>query len=243
MSRTREPKPPLIKFYDSIQNDYEICLDEVARGPLFGRLYVSAVVLPKETNFDGSTIKDSKKFTSKKKIREVAEYIREHALVWHIHYIEASVIDEINILQSVLRGMHECVRVVLAKLRIIISPSITPFICDNPYFILVDGDRFRPYCHFNEETGELSEIPHITVEQGDAKYMGIAAASIIAKVAHDEYIADLCAEYPELSTRYQLDKNVGYGTSAHLTGIREWGITQWHRQSYGPCKTAAYNPV
>jgi ribonuclease HII len=89
----------------------------------------------------------------------------------------------------------------------------------------------------------MQEIPHITIEQGDAKYVGIASASILAKVAHDEYILELCKEYPILCERYSLDKNVGYGTKLHIDGIKKYGITQWHRRSYGICKMAKYSPI
>jgi ribonuclease HII len=109
--------------------------------------------------------------------------------------------------------------------------------------IIVDGDRFKPYCVFDQTTNTMKEIPSITIEQGDAKYIGIAAASIIAKVAHDEYIEELCTQYPELVERYRLDKNVGYGTKHHIDGIQQYGITQWHRKSYNICKGASYAPL
>jgi ribonuclease HII len=228
---TKKVVEPLALRYDSTKK-YEICLDEVGRGPLFGRLYTAAVVLP--VDFVGPDIKDSKKFSSKVKIRQVADYIRTNALVWHIDYQESTVIDEINILQAVYRSMHECIRAVLTKLREI-DPEVDVM---RDVFVLVDGDRFKPYCTFDEDTQTLREVPHTTIEGGDAKYMGIAAASIIAKVAHDAYIHDLCTTYPELVERYHLDKNVGYGTAQHLAGIQLHGITQWHRKTYGRCKDA-----
>jgi len=228
---TKKVVEPLAVHYDSTKK-YEICLDEVGRGPLFGRLYTAAVVLP--ADFIGTNVKDSKKFSSKVKIRQVSDHILANALVWHIDSQESAVIDEINILQAVFRSMHECIRHVIAKLREI-DPEIDIM---RDVFILVDGDRFKPYCTFDEHTQTLSEIPHATVEGGDAKYMGIAAASIIAKVAHDAYIHDLCTTYPELVERYHLDKNVGYGTAQHLEGIKNHGITQWHRKTYGRCKEA-----
>jgi ribonuclease HII len=230
-------KQPLIIFHDKTVQ-YEIALDEVARGPLFGRVYIAAVVLPKDGSFDNNlNIKDSKKFTSKKKIGEVADFITKNALYYHIHYIEANEIDEINILQAVYKGMHECIRQIMVKIELTNKSSIDGTIDgDTEYLILVDGDKFKPYYNYNTTTETIDQIPHITIEKGDSIYMGIAAASIIAKVAHDQYITDLCNKHPELSTKYHLDTNVGYGTRQHLDGIREHGITQWHRQSYGPCK-------
>jgi ribonuclease HII len=232
-SRVKKPKELLQFSYDSSKK-WEICIDEVARGCLFGRVYVAAVVLPSDDSFDGTEIKDSKKFSSKIKMKEVSDYIHKNCLAYHIHYIESDVIDEINILQAVFRCMHECVKEVIAKLENA-NPENT--------LIVVDGDRFKPYCIYNDEKGTMEEIPHVTIEQGDAKYMGIAAASIIAKVAHDEYIYELCKNYPLLNERYHLEKNVGYGTKQHLDGIKQHGITQLHRKSYGICKTAQYSPL
>ena len=241
--RVRKPQELLSLAYNS-ETKYEISLDEVGRGPLFGRVYVAAVVLPRDGSFDGKDVKDSKKFSSKKKIKEVSDYIQKNSLAWHIHYLDANVIDEINILQSVFRCMHECIRGVISKLsEMEIENGNTEFAIKDNVMIVVDGDRFKPYCIFDEKTGTMQEIPSVTIEQGDAKYMAIAAASIIAKVAHDEYISQLCKEYPVLNERYNLEKNVGYGTKQHLTGIAEHGITQWHRKTYGLCKEATYAPI
>jgi ribonuclease HII len=80
------------------------------------------------------------------------------------------------------------------------------------------------------------QIPHICVESGDNTYASIAAASILAKVSRDEYIGEMCKEYPELNERYDLDNNKGYGTKKHMDGIREHGISKWHRRSFGICK-------
>ena len=77
----------------------------------------------------------------------------------------------------------------------------------------------------------------------DNTYSFIAAASILAKYEHDKYILELCEQYPELENRYGLKTNVGYGTKKHLDGIREHGISQWHRRSYGCCKTAPINQL
>ena len=244
MSKSRVTKPVslLSLTYDS-KYKYEIGCDEVGRGPLFGRLYVAAVLLPTDGSFDGTNIKDSKKFSSKKKIQEVSEYIKKASIAWHIHYIEADIIDDINILQAVYKGMHECIRQMILKIEKIQENDSLKFNVFNDLLLLIDGDRFKPYCMFNPDTQSIQELNHITIEQGDAKMMSIAAASIIAKVEHDQYIENLCKEYPELITRYNIDKNVGYGTKAHLQGIREHGISQWHRKTYGICKSVSLNPL
>jgi ribonuclease HII len=217
---------------------FEFCLDEVGRGCLFGRVYIACVVLPKDPDhFDGTDVKDSKRFTSKKKLGTVAERIKREALVWHIAAIEHSVIDEVNILHAVMRGMHECIRECFVKLEAKLGPCPLSATC-----ALVDGNYFTPYMQLVGDV--LIELPAVTVEKGDATYMGIAAASILAKHARDSYITELCMEYPVLAERYSLDTNMGYGTAKHLAGIREHGITQWHRRSFGEhCKCAILNPV
>ena len=234
-TRKRTIPTPLLLQYDlTHQYKVEIGIDEVGRGPLFGRVYCAAVVLPTDGSFNGKDVKDSKKFSSKKKMKEVSNYIIANCVAYHIHYVDADVIDEINILQAVFRCMHECIRNILLQMDTM---------SNNNTLILVDGDKFKPYCIYDETTESIREIPSVTIEKGDSLYMSIASASIIAKVAHDEYIADLCKQYPELNNRYDLEKNVGYGTARHLKGIEEHGITQWHRKSYKRCNEAAYSPL
>jgi len=226
-------KESLLSKYNST-NKYEIGVDECARGPMFGRLYVSAVILPKDDDFDNSLMKDSKKISSHKKMKELSDYIKEKALSWHIHYIDADVIDKINIRQAVLQGMCECIKHILSKI------DKTDF---DKTMIIVDGNDFKPYMVLDEDTGTLNEIQHTTIEKADGTYSFVAAASILAKNAHDEYILELCEKYPDLKMRYSLHENVGYGTAKHLEGIRQYGITQWHRKSFGSCKNARYNPI
>lgn len=210
---------------------FEIGVDEAGRGPLFGRLYVAAVVLPdsktsKESGFRHDWMKDSKRFSSDKKIRQVAEYIKANAVKWTVRYAESELIDEINIRQAVLRTMRECCR------DLITSESAPAF------RLLVDGNDFPAYTQYCPDTETLVEIESHTVEGGDNQYTCIAAASILAKVARDDWIAGLCAEHPFLCEWYGLDRNKGYGTADHMRGIQERGITVWHRRSYGPCKQA-----
>jgi ribonuclease HII len=137
---------PLLEYSYDPKIKYEICLDEVGRGPLFGRLYTGAVVIKRDGSFDRLHIKDSKKFTSKEKIKEVASYIKENAICSNIHYIESNVIDEINILQAVYKSMHENIRSILDKLIL-----IDPLFDYNDVLIVVDGDRFTPFNISNAE--------------------------------------------------------------------------------------------
>lgn len=233
--RQRTPSPILERLYNE-QNQYEFALDEAGRGCLFGRVYIACVVLPKDPNkFDGTDIKDSKKFTSKKKINNVAEYIKNNALAWHVAWIPENVIDEINILKSVMRGMHDCIRETMSKLD-----SVEMDRC----MAVVDGNYFNPYRAFDPARECIQELSHITIEQGDAKYMGIAAASILAKTSRDAYVEEMCKQNPLLVERYGIDTNMGYGTKRHLDGIREHGICQWHRKTFGNnCKNAKLNEI
>ena len=218
----------LSRCYNS-ENNFEIGVDEAGRGPMFGRLYVAAAVLPKDDSFQHDWMKDSKKFHSKKKIKTVSDYIKENAISWSIQYIEHNVIDEINIRQAVHHGMHNSIRDIFTKSNIIDK---------NNTHLLIDGNDFKPFTMYDEAIEELKSVPHDTIEGGDNKYTSIAAASILAKVARDEYIEELCEKYPQLSERYSIDKNKGYGTKHHMDGIEEFGITQWHRKTYGKCKNA-----
>lgn len=233
--RTRSAAPVLDRFYNVPPSLHELSIDEAGRGCLFGRVYIACVVLPKDPSaFSGKDIKDSKKFSSKKKLNEVAVYIKEHALAWHVSHIEANVIDNINILKSVMQGMHECIKETIAKIHIT-NPSESSL---SDFMAVIDGNYFTPYIAFDETSQSLQQLSHITVEKGDGKYMAIAAASILAKTSRDNYVLELCAKYPILIERYGLDANMGYGTKKHMEGIREYGITQWHRKSFGPCKEA-----
>ena len=109
-------------------------------------------------------------------MRELANYIKDRSVSYSIHSIDTETIDKINILQADMKAMHRCIDDILEKTKI--SPKES--------FLLIDGNYFKPYCLFDQEAnggeGGLMYIPHETVEQGDAKYAGIAAASILAKV-------------------------------------------------------------
>jgi len=213
---------------------YELGMDEAGRGPLFGRLYVAGTILPKGNDFRHDLMKDSKRFHSKKKIKEMSDYIKENAIAWSVQYIDCDVIDNINIRESVHKGMHNVVKDILEQSSQINKENV---------FLLIDGNHFKPYSYYNEETEEFRSVPHQTIEGGDNKYTHIAAASILAKVARDEYIKELCEQYPQLSQRYGIEKNQGYGTKQHLEGILEHGISQWHRKSYGRCKESYLNAL
>ena len=113
----------------------------------------------------------------------------------------------------------------------------TPRPTTDDYLLLIDGNDFIPMGNYNQQTAEIENYRHICVEGGDDTYACIAAGSILAKVARDDYIEKLCDEYPVLDELYSLRGNKGYGAKKHMDGIREHGITQWHRRSYGICRT------
>lgn len=225
VKKERKKQEPLQTCLNSDSKDWEIGIDEAGRGPLFGRVYSAAVVLPKDTNlFDHSLMKDSKKFTSKKKITEVAEYIKKNALAYYVSYEDESTIDKINILQATFKSMHNSIRNIL---------SIKPDDVEVDK-LLVDGNNFKPYTYF--KNNRVNQLNHICIEGGDNKYTSIAAASILAKVERDTYIENLCLRHPELDERYAISKNKGYGTKQHIEGIKQFGISEFHRKSYGLCK-------
>jgi ribonuclease HII len=236
--RTKKEQVPLSPYYD-IANKFEMGLDEAGRGPLFGRVYVAATILPKDASFRHSDIRDSKKITSKKKIVELSDYIKANSIAWSIQYIEAEEIDRINILQAVLKAMHLCIAECIQKMCATVEGRE---FSTTDYMLLIDGNQFKPYMYFNETTCGLECIRHVMIEGGDNKYTSIAAASILAKVARDQYILDLCSKSSDLISRYNLNTNMGYGTKKHLDGILQYGIVEEHRKSYGPCKGPCKGP-
>ena len=243
--KKKKIKPSLECVYNP-RNRFEIGIDEAGRGPLFGRLYVAGVILPKEGSFDPSSIRDSKTLSAKKR-KEMSDYIKTHALSYYIHFTEPNVIDRINIRQAVLQGMRQCIletrKQILSKEYSSEKDKFDNALYDNEVFAMVDGDDFTPCMLYEDNTGRYTEIPHETFVGGDNRFLSIAAASILAKVARDEYIQELCDKYPELVVRYGMNTHMGYGTKKHLEGIVQYGITQYHRRSYGCCKNAMLNLV
>jgi len=204
---------PLLPY--SKPDRIEAGIDEAGRGCLFGRVYIAAVVWPHKVAIDPPyEIKDSKKVTARRRAI-LRKYIEENAVSYCVAYLEHSEIDDLNILQATLAGMHKALDGLETR----------------PHYILVDGDRFKPYKDI--ETGRY--IQHECVKGGDNTYLSIAAASILAKEYRDEYIKNLCEAEPELK-RYGLIKNKGYGTEEHRKAIAEHGVSSYHRLSFGICR-------
>ena len=227
--RKRNVQQPLKWFYNEDPNVIEMGIDEAGRGPMFGRVYAGVVILPKDSSFNHSLMKDSKKFTSKnnKKIQEVAEYIKANAIAWAVEYEDEAKIDEVNILQATQLAMHKGIKTILKA-----KPEANT---DNT-LLLVDGNYFKPYTTLNKAKTKLEKLKYEMIEGGDNKYTAIAAASILAKVERDRYIEELCIQNPELVERYAIDSNKGYGSKKHMDGIKQYGITKWHRRTFGICK-------
>lgn len=218
----------LEKSYLNNDNIYEIGVDEAGRGPLLGRVYTAGVILPND-NFKFELMKDSKKFYSEKKIQEVAEYIKENALYWSVTYSTEEEIDKYNILQATYNSMHNSIREIINKSKNKLNK-------DNLY-LLIDGSYFKEFTYFDNKNNSLEYLSHKCITSGDNKYASIAAASILAKVERDKYIKNLCEDNPELKENYKIDSNKGYGAKVHLDGIKKYGITKFHRKSFGICKT------
>lgn len=212
-----------LSFWES-KEQIEVGLDECARGCLLGRTYTAAVIwspefleeVAEDEEFDWiHKIKDSKKVSAKNR-EMLSEMIKEHCLDYKIVWADENTIDQKNILQAVQGCFHEC----LNQLDVV------------PDKIFVDGNIFNSYYD-----KDFNLISHTCIEKGDNTYLNIASASILAKVAHDKYIEELCAENPELIEKYDISNNMGYGTAKHLAGIEKYGISKFHRKTFGICKT------
>jgi ribonuclease HII len=180
---------------------------------------VGAAILPPDDSFNHSLMRDSKKLNERKRLIAF-DYIKENAIDWVIHYKDEKYIDKHNIFAANYNTMYEAVNKLLVK----------------PDHILVDGNYFKP-CMYND--GDY--INHTTVVKGDDKYTSIAAASILAKVGRDKYIQELCDKYPLLDEYYGIRSNKGYGAKKHMECIKTYGISPWHRKSFGHCKISKIN--
>jgi len=195
----------------------EAATDEAGRGCLMGRLYTGVVVLSGEVDdlFDHGaalgTIKDSKKMT--KRQRDIVyDYVQELALDKATAFAEASEVDEKNVLRADMDCMHRA----LDSLQVPVDR------------VLVDGDTWIPY----------KDTEGVKIIDGDSKYLPIAAASILAKVARDRWVESVVAEHPEWHERYGFGTNMGYGTAKHMEGLSTYGVISEHRRSFRPVRDA-----
>ena len=173
--------------------------DEAGRGCLAGDVYAAAVILPPD--FQNELLNDSKQLNEAQRY-QLREIIERDAIAWAVGIVTVEEIDKINILRASILAMHRAVDAL--KVR--------------PEHLLVDGNKFTPY----------PGITHNTIVKGDATYMSIAAASILAKTYRDDYMQRIAEEYP----MYDWKSNKGYPTAKHRAAIREYGTTPYHRMTF-----------
>ena len=173
--------------------------DEAGRGCLAGDVYAAAVILPPD--FKNELLNDSKQLNESQRYK-LREVIQKEAIAWAVGIVTAEEIDKINILRASILAMHRAVDKLTTR----------------PEHLLIDGNKFTPY----------PGITHNTVIKGDATFMSIAAASILAKTYRDDYMLAISKEYP----MYDWQNNKGYPTAKHRAAIREHGVTPYHRISF-----------
>ena len=173
--------------------------DEAGRGCLAGPVFAAAVILPPD--FSNDKLNDSKQLTEKQRY-QLRDVIMREAVAYAVAKLDAPQIDEINILNASIKSMH------LALDQLAVRPE----------FIIVDGNRFKPY----------GNIKHQTIVKGDGKYLSIAAASVLAKTFRDDFMVQIDREFPQ----YNWAKNKGYPTADHRAAIAKYGPTPYHRRSF-----------
>lgn len=180
--------------------------DEAGRGCLAGPVYAAAVILPSPdeagSSFEALTELNDSKQLSERRRYALREVIQREAKAWAVGVVSAGEIDKINILRASILAMHRAI----AQLAV------------RPRHLLIDGNRFSPY----------KDIPHTTVVKGDATYMSIAAASILAKTYRDDFMMKIHEEYPH----YHWNQNKGYPAAVHREAIRRYGTTPYHRMTF-----------
>ena len=181
------------------KNLIEAGCDEAGRGCLAGPVYAASVILPK--NYKNKWLDDSKKLSDKDRY-ELRPEIEEKALTWAVGVVDNVEIDEINILKASFFAMHRAIDKLAQK----------------PELLLIDGNRFTPY----------KKTPHQCIIKGDAKFLSIAAASILAKTYRDDFMKDAAIKYPQ----YLWEQNMGYPTKKHRDAIRIYGTTPLHRLTF-----------
>ena len=173
--------------------------DEAGRGCLAGSVYAAAVIFAPD--YHNEELNDSKQLTAKRRYA-LRQIIERDALAWAVGIVTPEEIDHINILNASILAMHRA----LDQLTL------------RPEFVIVDGNRFKPY----------HEVPYATIVKGDGKYLSIAAASLLAKTYRDDYMHELHQQYPY----YGWDHNAGYPTKQHREGIALHGLTPYHRRTF-----------
>ncbi|MEN8857178.1 MAG: ribonuclease HII [Flavobacteriaceae bacterium] len=177
----------------------EVGTDEAGRGCLSGPVVAAAVILP--LDFHHELLNDSKQISEAKR-KILRPIIEKEALAFGVSFIHHKEVDQLNVLQASITGMQRAI----SDMKI------------SPEFIIVDGNKFKSY----------QEIPYKTIVKGDAKFMSIAAASVLAKTYRDDFMEKIHQEYPA----YNWKQNKGYPTKEHRKAIQEFGITKYHRKTF-----------
>lgn len=202
-------------FYEGL---IEAGCDEAGRGCLAGSVYAAAVILPPD--YHNEQLNDSKQLTDRQR-KQLRPIIERDALAWAVGIVTPAEIDKINILRASFLAMHRA----LDQLKV------------RPEALIIDGNRFTPYHPSFADGNDISRtsnqtqekaLPHTCIVKGDAKYLSIAAASILAKTYRDDYMDALAEEYPQ----YDWQHNKGYPTRKHREAIKQYGTTPYHRLSY-----------
>lgn len=205
-----------------VEGRLEAGVDEAGRGSLIGSVFAGACIAP-PAGFPGG-VRDSKRYSSRKARSAAAEVVKEHAIEWAVGEATAAEVDQLNIRGATMLAMRRAIGAL--KVR--------------PEHLVVDGSDFDPYIVLGPSDGDDDDafisIPHICVVRGDATYASVAAASVLAKVAHDAHITAFCETHPETAARYGLASNMGYGTPQHMRALAEFGHVAEHRHSFAPCR-------
>jgi ribonuclease HII len=207
----------------------EVGLDESARGVLFGNIFASAVVLDDSLETH-KWLNDSKKVTKKRR-GIVREWVEENALYWVVSQVDNKIIDKINIKNANILAFELCVREITDNIK-----------SESNSFInyKIDGIDFSTK-NFGINDHLLTYVPpkmldnniqYENIIKGDSLFPSISAASILAKEHHDDYIRELIKQDPSLDEKYSLSTNMGYGTAAHMNGLKIHGKTDLHRTSF-----------
>ncbi len=182
--------------------------DEAGRGCLAGSVYAAAVILPED--YRNERLNDSKQLTARQRYALRGDIERD-ALAWAIGVVTPGEIDRTDILRASIEAMHRAIGALATR----------------PQALIIDGNRFTPYLAPMTD-GTRRPLPHATIVKGDAKYLSIAAASVLAKTYRDDYMRQLHQQYPQ----YGWDHNAGYPTREHRAAIALHGPTPHHRRTF-----------
>ncbi|MBR6459930.1 MAG: ribonuclease HII [Actinomycetaceae bacterium] len=172
--------------------------DEAGRGCLAGPVFAAAVILP--ADYVNAELNDSKQLSERRRL-QLRDVIERDAVAWAVAQCSPAEIDKLNILRCSILAMQRALNDLAVQ----------------PQHVIVDGNRWSTW-----------RVPAHTIVKGDATYMSIAAASILAKTYRDDYMRRLAKEFPQ----YGWEHNVGYPSAEHREAIRRFGATPHHRKTF-----------